>query len=708
MAAGLVLALPGAADEGAGGEDAGDDLETAAEIGVGTWNGTIFRNATDEDVADHYVFAFEPGTTVTADVSLSATSSTHLDVHYKVYDRDQAEVTTMEFPRLGMPVPFAALTNDEVMDPVYYLAVTWDGSSILDYWVNYTLTVRTSGTVQNDTGSGMDAPRTRELAFPLTEGAYNGSVGGIDLDWLEDANIDGGDMYSIDPEELMFLRVEITLDRASILRNRNLGMALENSTGGVVDYVEVGTEGQTVSIRYFPPTLETLFVNITTSASINNYTLRVVYEVPGADGEGIVDAGEDPDHAMDLDDSVMSGIIMRGHGAEDLADYFEMEFTSSQFIEATLTLTSGTASASSIYFRVLDYTKVEVVNYTFSGLGESRRFAALANSEHTTLRYYFAVTWEGAEEGDYQFRYQLTTSVGPTQNDMGTGRDVTNGTSGSPTVSLETPVTGSVGGTNPQWGHDNNVDGADVYEVLPTADMFVVVSGSLDAFFAKRRVGFDVQVEDQSGDLLLKPQSVFEVGDELEMRLFTDTALPIYIRVSSESEMCNYTLLVSLEAPPDVDLYVGNVSLTPSRPDPGNEATITVVVSSTALINPSTLIRVEVFAGGNKLDHADVIFDNSDQELVTFPWTVPSIDTDLTVHIDTLNAIPWEPKDNNAETFPVEVGPEDGDNGDGDGDIMSTFFWIIVLVGVVIVAIIFAVLFVAARGQDSEVEEEDY
>jgi hypothetical protein len=683
-------------------------MENATAVTEGAWQGSIFRNETEEDLADFYVFAFTPGTVVEADLTLADTSTTHLDVKYWVYDRDMALVVSLGFPRLDLPMPFAVLTNDEVEDPVYYFAVTWEGSSLVHYTVNYTLAIIMSNTTQDDASSGTDAPRTREDAFVLGTGEHNGSVGGIDLDWVDDANSDGGDMYVISPEVGLFTKVELTLTRASIVRERNLALSIENSTGGVMDLLTVGTEGHKVGFRYFGIIEEDIYLNLTSSAVSNNYTLLIYTQVPGADGDGRADAGEDPDHAMDLDGPLMHGTIMRGHGAEDLADFFELEFTSSQFVVVSLTLRSGTASPANVRFHVLDYTKVEVVNFTFAGLDEARRFAALTNSEHASLKYYLAVTYEGPEEGDFEFRYELTDVIGPAQDDMGTGKDGVNTTSGSPTVSLETPVTGSVGGSSPQWEHDNNVDGSDLYEVLPTSGKFVVVSGSLDGFFGKRQVGFDIQLEDQSGDLLLKPQSVFEVGDELEMRLYVGTSLPIYVRVTSESEMCNYTLVVSLEDPPAVDLSVGNLTVTPARPGPGGDATITVIVSSTSLINPVTQIRVEVFASGNLLDYADVIFDNSDQESVTFAWTVPSSDTEVTAIVDTLNAIPWEPKENNDATLSVKVGP--GDNGPSNGgDELDLMFWIILLVVLIIVAIIVAVVYVMLRGGHAEDEDpEDY
>jgi len=703
----LFMASP-SLGEGTGDADAGDDLEGATPIGNGTWTGGIFRNATEEDVADYYLLAFEPGVVVRVNATLDGTSSTHLDVHFRVFDRDQRETAGLEFPRLDMSVPFHVLTNTEVEDPVYYLAVTWDGSSLIEFDVGYTLDVDVGGPGQDDVGSGGDAPRDWDGAYVLTEGDYTGAVGGIDPDWLQDANADVADMFLVKPEMGMFLKVELTMTRSSSLRDRPLALSLENATGEVFEFVTVSEVGKRVSVRHFPSSAEDLYLNLSTTSVALNYSLVVYFAVPGADGEGRADAGEDADHAMDLDAALMPGTIMRGFGAQDLVDFFELEVQPSQFVEASLTLRSGTVSASNVRFHILDYTKSEVVNFTFSGLDKPVRFAALTNSEEMFLRYYLGVRWVGATDKDFEFRYDLAISIGPGQDDLDLGKDVTNTTSKAPEVSLDTPFSGSVGGSSPQWEDDMNADGSDVYQVQPTARRFVVISGTLDGFHGQRRVGFDIQVEDQSGSLLLKPQSAFEVGDVLGMRLYVDSGLPVYIRVLSESEMCNYTLTVSLEDPPEVDLFVGNLSVTPARPGPGTEATITVIVASSSLVNPATLVRVEVYAGGNLLDHSDVIFDNSDQETVTFAWTVPSSETDIRAVVDTLNAVPWEPKDNNDATLKVRVGGGDGGQDDVD-DGRGLFFWVMVLVAVIVVVIVVTVALVVFRGHGAEADEqEDY
>lgn len=703
----LLAAMP-SLGEGTGDGDAGDDMAGATTIGNGTWTGGIFRNATEEDVADYYVLAFDPGVVVQVDASLEGTSSTHLDVHFRVFDRDEHETADLEFPRVDMAVPFHVLTNTEVDEPVYYLSITWDGSSIIEFDVGYTLSINISGPAQDDLGSGGDAPRSWDGAYLLTEGEYTGTVGGIDPDWFEDSNADRADMYLVKPEAGMFLKVELTLTRTSTLRERPLALSLENGTGEVFEFVTVSEVGKRVTVRHFPTSTEDLYLNLSSTAVALNYSLVVYYAVPGADGEGRADAGEDADHAMDMDTAAMQGTIMRGFGAQDLVDYYELEVQPSQFVETSLTLRSGTASASNVRFHILDYTKSEVINFTFSGLDQPVRFAALTNSEEMFLRYYLGVSWVGAKDKEFEFRYDLTAKIGPGQDDLGLGKDVTNATSKAPEITLDTPFSGSVGGSSPQWERDMNVDGSDAYQVVPTSGRFVVITGTLDGFHGQRRVGFDVQVEDQSGALLLKPQSAFDVGDVLEMRLYVDSGLPVYVRVISESEMCNYTLTVSLEEPPDVDLFVGNLSVTPARPGPGTEATITVIVASSALINPATLVRVEVYAGGDLLDHSDVIFDNSDQETVTFPWTVPSSETDIRAVVDTLNAVPWEPKDNNDATLKVKVGGGD-DGGDDDDSGRGLFFWVMVLVIIIVVVIVVTVAFVFIRGHGAEDEgPEDY
>jgi len=708
VVASMLLAMPVSA-EGTGDGDAGDDLDNPIEIGTGTWTGTIFRNATIEDLADYYSFSFPEGVVVEARAVLEETSSTHLDVNYRVFDTDLHQVISLDFPQLGSEEVFAALTNDLVEEPNYYFAITWDGSSLVDYMINYTLYVNQSDFTQEDALSGGDAPASYEEAFLLVAGDHSGSVGGSDVGWEFDHNADGGDMFLLTPVEDRFVKVTITLDWKSTIRDRSLVLALENSTGAVLDLVSVIEEGASDVIRFYPKTLNDVYLNVTSTSVINNYTLEIIFEVPGADGDGNADAGEDPDHAMDLDRPVMPGTIMRGHGAEDLADYFDLTFESSTFVEVTLTLRSGTASPSNVVFRILDHTKVEVVNFTMSDLDTPKRFASLTNSRFPSLRYYFGITWEGPEIVNFEFRYELTNVVDMAQDDAGTGEDVSNLTSGAESISFDDPVTGTVGGSNPQWSEDLNVDGADVYELFPTSGKFLIVKATLDGFAGVRRVGFDFFLVDQAGDLIVKPHSLFNVGDEEEFSHYIAHTLPVYVVVTSESEYCEYTIVTSVEDPPDIDIFIASMTVTPSRPEPASEATITVVVGSSIIIESAIQIRVEVFDGGNKLAEQDVIFDDTDQVVVTFPWTVPSSSTDLTGLADTLNVIAWDPdKDNNEMIIHVEVGSEETDNGNGD-EGQGMMFWILVLVGVIALIILLTVLYVVFGGHDAEDEEpEEY
>ena len=524
-----------------------------------------------------------------------------------------------------------------------------------------------------------------------------------------DVNTDGIDMYSVTPEVGNFIKVTVTLERKSEVRGQNLVMALENSTGHVLDQVIVASEGGKAGIRYLARTMEGLYVNISSTALFNNYSLVIAIEVPGADGGGTADAGDDVDHARALTGPMMTGVIMRGNGAEDLVDYYELEFPASQFVEASFTLRLGTASPSNVLFTVYDHTKAEVVNFTMQGLDQSVRFASLTNSRYTTLRYFFSVCWEGGEEVAFEFKYELATEVGAGQDDGGTGEDAANVTSGAPTLPFDDPLTGTVGGTNPQWSDDQNADGADVYEVYPVSGKFLLIKAVLDGFEGQRRLGFDIHLEDQSSKLLVKPQSLFSVDDEAEFRYYAPDSMPVYVVVTSESESCDYTLMASSEEPPSVDLTIESITLTPSRPDPGLEATITIIVSSTTVIETATVVRVEVFAGNNKLAERDVIFDGTDKVVVNLLWMVPSATTELTATVDTLNAIPWETdEDNNQGSLTVVIGGDgDGDQDDDEGtDLM---FWTFVLVGVIALSILVVVLYVVFGGHEAEDEEpEDY
>jgi len=511
--ASLLIATPAFA-EGTGDNDAGDDLDSATEIGKGIWTGAIFNNSTVEDTADFYRFQFPGGAVVQASAALDEASTTHLDVNFRVFDQDHNQVISMDFAQLGSEETFAALTNNQVEEPGYYFAITWEGSSLVDYRINYTLFVNHSDFTQEDALSGGDASSSYEEAFLLVEGDHFGSVGGPEIGWEFDNNVDDGDMFVLSPEENKFIKVTITLDWKSDIRDRSLVLALENSTGGVLDLVSVDEEGASEVIRFFPRTLDDVYLNVTSTSVINNYSLNILFQVPGADGDGNADAPDDPDHAMELDPPQMPGTIMRGHGAEDLADYFDLTFESSAFLEVTLILRSGTASPSNVVFRVFDHTKVEVVNFTMSDLDAPKRFAALTHSRFQSLRYYFGITWEGSENVSFEFRYELNIVMDETQDDAGTGEDISNTTSGAESVSFDVPITGTVGGTNPQWSTDLNIDGADVYELFPTSGKVLKVKANLDGFDGQRKVGFDFYLIDQALNLLVKPHSLFSFGDQ--------------------------------------------------------------------------------------------------------------------------------------------------------------------------------------------------
>jgi hypothetical protein len=703
----LVALAALAAADGPDDTDAGGNVSQAKALGPGSWEGGIMRNATRADTADFFSVAFEGGRPVSFRATVLSSSSTHQEVHLRVLDLTGTEVVALSFPDAGTPVDYATLTNEEEDSPFYYVGITWDGSSIPDFVIDYSLVVDIGNWSQNDTATGGDVDNTHEGAHRLDAGDHTGAVGGVEPSWGRDANADGTDMYVVSPEPELFLKLTVTLDGGRTDRGSALVVTLENTTGVALDKIVVSEFGRPTVMRYFPLTLAEVFVNVSTTAVHLNYTVTVATVEPGADAGKRADAGEDADHAMEVDADTMSGVIMRGYNAEDAADFFELELEGSAFVEAWLTLRSGTADTSNVRFHIFDTSKSEVVNFTFSGLDEPRRFASLTNSELPTLRYYFAVTWRG-DGRDFEFRYDLVTSVGSRQNDKGTGKDLTNRTSAAPGLDLDTTVGGTIGGSLPKWGHDINADGADAYEVYPVVDQYLVVEASLVAFGGERRTGFDVELFDQSGKSL-GIESVFSVGESLELRYFTPTSQPLYVVVESESEMCDYTIRVTMEAPPSIDLFVGDVSLTPSKPTTGTSVTITATLRSSTAAMPSELIRVEVYAGGDLIDSRDVIFEGATEVVQTFSWKAIYGQTTISVRMDTLNAIPFETDEaNNERSITADVRDE-GQNGNGDGDDggLPTWVWVAVLIVIIVVAIAIAVGLVFTRGHGAEDEEPE-
>ncbi len=692
----LMVALGAStAGDGPGPGDAGENTTTAMNLEEGIWTGVVMRNDTIEDTADWFYLEFEGGRSVEVTATLGVNSTTQNEVGFHVLDRDMAHIVDFQFIDIGLPVTFSALTNDEVDNQTYYFAITWDGSVIPDFLIEYELAIVVGPLGQDDAGTGEDVASARSEAHTVELGEFNGSVGGQDGDWDPDANVDGADIYAITPEVGRFLVITSTVDMVHGDRAGSLTLKLENATGGVLNQFSIGNLGGSGTIRYFPPSAASVFINVSTTTVALNYTISTDTVQPGADNGRRADAGENAEHSMDVEEGTVTGVVMRGDGGADVADFFEFAFEGGRFVEATLTLRSGTMDVSLIRFHILDLHMTEVVNYSFTKLDQEQRFAALTNSEHPTLRYYMGVTWTGGE-GEFEFRYDLVLSTGIKQNDLGTSKDVTNETSGAPTLTLEQASTGTVGGSNPQWAKDGNVDGADVFEVQPTTGKFLVVRATLTGFHGERRLGFDVRLVDQSGNGL-GLESVFSVGEQLELRYYAPTSLPLYAMVVSESEMCNYTITATIVDPPTVDITVGN------------SGTITVTVRASAAVLTSTIVRVEVFAGGDKLEHHDVIFDGTTEVVATFTWRIPASSTELTVRVDTLDAVPFETdENNNAHVLLVKIGGNGG-NGGEDGDEDNLWLWIGIFVGVVVAAIVVAVIVVITRGQGAEDEEpEDY
>jgi hypothetical protein len=431
-----------------------------------------------------------------------------------------------------------------------------------------------------------------------------------------------------------------------------------------------------------------------------------------ADGPFDVDAGDTIDRAMDLEAGFWDGNLTRNMTMNDTADFFEFGFSGGHDVEASLVLMPDSTTHSNVRFHVFDRSKAEVVNFTFTGIGIAQRFAALTNEEFPTLYYYFAVTWTGSPETPYVIFYNLSLAEGEKQNDAGTGGDVSALPSRAESLAIGGMIQCRVGGTHPQWNPDLNIDGGDAYEVMPRSNEFLVAKVTLDSMSDKRGFGFDIRLEDQSSKLL-GLEDVLLVGETGEIRYFSDVALPVYLVIVSESEWCNYTLSIDSEPPPEIDLFVGSITVTPPKPAFGHPATITIVFRSSTQAVPSVPIRYSVETEGGLIEDGNLLFDERDNVSLDISWEPQAGKFSLLASIDTLNAIPYELNEsNNQLSLSVTVGVDgDGDDGDGDDEGLADWVWLVIIIIVILVVIAAATAmgFRSMRGRGGEPEEpEDY
>ncbi len=438
----------------------------------------------------------------------------------------------------------------------------------------------------------------------------------------------------------------------------------------------------------------------------------VVVAAPSAlaDGPSHVDAAGTIDRAMDLEAGFWEGNLTRNMTVNDTADFYEFGFSGGRDVEASLVLMPNSTTHNHVRFHVFHRSKEEIVNFTFADIGVPRRFAALTNEEFPTLYYYFAVTWTGSPEAPYAIFYNLTLTEGRKQDDADTGGDVSALPSRAESIAIDDMVQCRVGGTHPQWNKDLNVDGADAYEILPRSKEFLVVKATLDSMGAERGFGFDIRLEDQSGKLL-GLEDVLHVGETGEIRYFSDVPLPVYLVVVSESEWCNYTLSVDSEAPPEIDLFVGSIAVTPPKPIFGHPATITIVFRSSTQAVPSIPIRYRVETEGGLIEDGDLLFDETDNVSMDISWEPQAGTFSLLAEIDTLNVIPYELNESNNQlslTVTVgEEGDEDGDGGDDEGLPEWAWLAIIIIVILAVIAAAAALGFRSMRGRGGEPEEPE-
>ena len=428
-----------------------------------------------------------------------------------------------------------------------------------------------------------------------------------------------------------------------------------------------------------------------------------------ADGPGAGDAGLSIEHALALPSGTWNGSLLRNATMNDTADFYSFEFPGSSFIEMTVTILPQSPAFEPVRYSVHDRTGGEVVNFTFSGSGVPSRFASLTDQAFPTIRYYISVEWEGSATAGFAVSYNVTLVADGRQDDAGTRADVGNDTAHAAPLALGESVKGSVGGSLPLWKDDLNVDGVDAYEVTPAAKRFLVLTAKLDSTHAERKRGFDLRITDQSGKILAQ-RPVLTVGDSVVIKQYSDTSLPFYALILSESESCNYTLTASDEAPPEIDLYVSNITVAPPRPIAGRPATISVVFKSTSAAVPATDITAQVFAGTDKLWEGKIAFDATGTARQDVTWTAIYGTTRIVAKVDTEDFILYESNEgNNQLTIDVIAHDpgEDGDGGDGHDGNGADWVWLAAVIVLIIAAIAVAVGYAAMRGRGRPPEGEE-
>jgi hypothetical protein len=427
-----------------------------------------------------------------------------------------------------------------------------------------------------------------------------------------------------------------------------------------------------------------------------------------ADGPGAGDAGPSIEHAIAVPAGTWSGSLLRNATMNDTADFYSFEFPGSSLVEMTATILPASPAFEPVRYYIYDRTGGEVVNFTFSGSGVPARFASLTNQAFPTIRYYLSVEWKGSATAGFTVLYNITLVADGKQDDAGTRGDVGNDSAHAAPLALGESVKGAIGGSLPLWRDDLNVDGVDAYEVTPAAKRFLVLTAKLDSSRADRKRGFDLRITDQAGTILAQ-KPVLAVGDSVVIKQYSDTSLPLYALILSESESCNYTLTATDEAPPEIDLYISNISVAPPRPIAGRPATISVVFKSTSAAVPATDITAQVFAGTDKLWEGKIAFDATGTARQDVTWTAIYGTTKILVKVDTEDFTPYESNENNNQDSIDVTAHDPGEDGGGDGDHNGNgtdWVWLAAAIVIIIAAIAVAVGYAAMRGRDNPPEGE--
>ena len=439
----LAAGVFSAQNDGGSGVDAGNTTATAVNLtGVGTYVGYV--NDVSDDT-DAYAFNLSNGKGV--HISLSMPNGADFDLYLW-----NGNVSLVDYSLTGNPETVSSNGTNITAGIIYISISAYNGSG------NYTFTITTfttgsTGSGQNDAGSGRDAGNTTATAVNLTgAGTYTG--------YVHDTN-DITDAFALNLSTGTGVYASVTMPALADfdLYLYNSIPSVVNTSAGVVSPEVVSSNGTNI-------TSGMVYIVVESFSGAGTYTLMVsTFSTNSSGGSGNSsgnntggnttvgqndagsgrDAGNSSTTAVNLTSvGVYTGYV---HDTTDVADAYAFNLSTGLGVYATLAMPSGDD-----FDLFLWNGNQSMVNYSLTYSPE----AVSSNGTNITAGIIYITVEAYAGAGNYTLTittFSATSSggggsTGTGQNDAGSGRDAGNTTATA--VNLTGP------GTYKGYVHDTN------------------------------------------------------------------------------------------------------------------------------------------------------------------------------------------------------------------------------------------------------------